>query len=119
MAWTKAKRRKYNREYMREYRKKESHQRYVQKVHQVHNRVNYERLWELKKSRGCLHCGLNDPRCLDFHHRDPSEKNRSVAGITSLRWEVIELEVAKCEILCSNCHRIETFRQQNYAGVSE
>ncbi|KKN68055.1 hypothetical protein LCGC14_0455090 [marine sediment metagenome] len=116
MASTKTETRKYKREYMREYRKKESSKVYQRRFHQNYCRANYERLWELKKFTGCLRCELKDPRCLDFHHRDPDEKNRVVATMTAHCWTTIKAEIAKCEILCANCHRIETFRQQEYAG---
>lgn len=43
---------------------------------------------------------------LEFHHRDPSQKSfeishRNVQGIN----DIVLAEVAKCILLCSNCHR--------------
>ncbi len=56
----------------------------------------------------CSMCGEAHPATLDFHHRDPSEKEKG--GVSYLmrgcaRIERIEAEIAKCDILCSNCHR--------------
>lgn len=67
-----------------------------------------ERLRELKRDRACKRCGFSDPRALQFHHRDPSEKSFT---ISKKAWQVSEerlmAEVEKCDVLCANCHMIE------------
>lgn len=55
----------------------------------------------------CSGCGRNGHQAVfEFHHRDPAEKE---FGITSdgipRRWEKIVAELAKCVMLCANCHR--------------
>lgn len=52
-------------------------------------------------------CGESDIRCLDFHHRDPATK---LSGINKMirdnySMEVVEAEIAKCDVICANCHR--------------
>ncbi len=44
----------------------------------------------------------------DFHHIDPSEKDLALgSGLNLLRsWKKITDELDKCELLCSNCHRL-------------
>jgi hypothetical protein len=67
------------------------------------------RILELKQSLGgCTRCGFADARALDFHHRDPATKIFTIGkkGHT-YAWETLLAEVAKCDLLCSNCHRIE------------
>lgn len=56
----------------------------------------------------CKICSLEDhPAIYDFHHLDSSEKDFSFGDKTSsVRWEVIEKELEKCVMLCSNCHRL-------------
>lgn len=55
----------------------------------------------------CIRCGYD--RCfqaLEFHHRDPKTKDKSVklsSGSASMRRMVEEAE--KCDLLCANCHR--------------
>lgn len=67
-----------------------------------------ERLRELKRDRACVRCGFNDPRALEFHHRDPAQKEFKISEKAwSYSWERVLEEVAKCDVLCSNCHRIE------------
>ena len=58
------------------------------------------------KEKGCSECGEKHPACLQFHHRDPTNKidrvNRLLAQTKSL--EKVKLEIDKCDLLCANCH---------------
>jgi hypothetical protein len=61
---------------------------------------------DLKSELGCRYCGENHPACLDFHHRDSSEKSYTIgkkAGAVSRK--SIEFELSKCDVVCANCHR--------------
>jgi 5-methylcytosine-specific restriction endonuclease McrA len=65
---------------------------------------------ELKTNSKCNRCGYNKhPAALDFHHIIPSEKNFAITirGFKGKNKDEILKEIAKCEVLCSNCHRIE------------
>lgn len=54
----------------------------------------------------CIKCGEADRACLDFHHRNPSEKDGNVSHMLQLgSVENAMKEAEKCDILCSNCHR--------------
>ena len=62
----------------------------------------------------CADCGgVFPPHVMDFDHRDPAQKSFSLAAGKSLlkNHELLVAEVAKCEIVCANCHRIRTARQ--------
>ena len=64
-----------------------------------------------KVAKGCCICGYNKSKyALDFHHRDPSQKkfNASVR-MFNMKLKTIMLEIRKCDIMCANCHRIESF----------
>ena len=67
------------------------------------------RAWfqDLKAQYCCYECGEDDPRCLDFHHRDPEEKEFILADAVRRGWgkKKILAEIDKCDVLCSNCHR--------------
>lgn len=56
----------------------------------------------------CSKCGNDDKRVMEFHHRDPNAKDGAVKRMVfDLKSKAsIELEVAKCDMLCANCHRI-------------
>lgn len=59
-----------------------------------------------KRKQSCAKCGESDVVCLDFHHRDPNEKHFNIAvAIARASIERLQNEVAKCDILCANCHR--------------
>jgi hypothetical protein len=55
----------------------------------------------------CVDCGEKDPIVLAFHHRNPAEKLGAVVDlITRLQSNrtVLLAEIAKCDVLCANCH---------------
>lgn len=66
------------------------------------------KLMDLKGGK-CYHCGNSelDAACYDFHHLDKDEKdfNLSTANVAKIAWEKIKLELNKCILICSNCHR--------------
>lgn len=68
-----------------------------------------EWLAEYKKTLSCTKCGENHPACLDFHHKDPSTKEFSISKMASNSIERLKAEIAKCEVLCANCHRKEHY----------
>lgn len=56
----------------------------------------------------CMDCGGRFPSvCMDFDHVR-GEKVGNVATMIGLSVAKIEAEIAKCEVVCSNCHRIRT-----------
>ena len=70
--------------------------------------VLYKASWEEYKSRlRCSRCGHDDPDCIEFHHRNPAEKEFEVSEGIRRRWGIprILAEIAKCDPLCANCHR--------------
>jgi 5-methylcytosine-specific restriction endonuclease McrA len=76
--------------------------------------AEYMRNWRAKQravintalAGGCVRCGETDTACLDFHHRNPAEKEAEIGNVAR-RWgsERLLAEIAKCVVLCSNCHR--------------
>jgi hypothetical protein len=62
---------------------------------------------EIKK-QGCIICGYN--KCmsaLDWHHINPSNKHKDISSsmITRRSMSRVLDEIAKCVLLCANCHR--------------
>lgn len=58
------------------------------------------------KGGACEKCGYD--KCLgalDFHHRDPNEKDFNLGEGRYKKEEDLKAEVDKCDLLCSNCHR--------------
>ena len=61
-----------------------------------------------QKDAPCVDCGLWwPPYVMHFHHRDPSTKVMAIskAIVNRSRQFCIE-EIAKCDLLCGNCHAI-------------
>ena len=64
-----------------------------------------EYIVEVKAQNPCV-CGEADPAALDFHHRDPANKDFTVSYLLKGRSiSRIKAEIAKCICICSNCHR--------------
>ncbi len=82
---------------------------------------NYEHVRAIKRNIGqCLRCHralkLDDPcqyAAFDFDHRDPKEKVANVSLLCRRRKpiELIDAEIAKCDLLCANCHMRRTREQ--------
>lgn len=66
-----------------------------------------EVITEIKENLGCCNCEENDPRCLDFHHRNPLEKTNGISRMVNchMSLDTILEELEKCDVICSNCHR--------------
>lgn len=58
----------------------------------------------------CKDCGNRFPTyVMDFDHRDPTLKIRNIAAMMKCSKEKILEEMSKCDVVCSNCHRIRTW----------
>lgn len=77
----------------------------------IDSRQYIDKRWfiDYKFTLKCEKCGFSHPAALDFHHRDPKTKlfDISLTKITQSNQEKIFAEIAKCDVLCANCHRIE------------
>lgn len=59
------------------------------------------------KGGKCVKCGYSDNiSVLEFHHKDPTKKDFTLSSCVK-SWKKMKNEVDKCDIYCSNCHRIE------------
>jgi len=67
-----------------------------------------DRKLEIVKMFGgqCCICGYSrNLAALDFHHRNPSEKEFSWNRGKTRSWDKVIKEVQKCDLVCSNCHQ--------------
>jgi len=97
-----------------EWRKAESERNSVKR------KVKRDWLVGLKKSMKCARCDFSDFRALCFHHSDPSQKKGEIANMIKENYgkERILEEMAKCEVLCQNCHHIEHYEQRTQSKVA-
>lgn len=79
--------------------------------------TNYIRAAKIAKL--CADCKLSHPYWrLDFDHLDGAKKTAVLSSSRVRFWglERVKLEMAKCELVCANCHRDRTQRRRNSRG---
>jgi hypothetical protein len=77
----------------------------------MENRMAF--LLEYFSQNPCADCGETDPLVLEFDHL--GDKQFNVAkGIRDRNWESVLAEIAKCEVVCANCHRRRTARRGGF-----
>jgi hypothetical protein len=66
------------------------------------------------KSAPCCDCnGKFPPECMDFDHvRGKKNCNVSAMIARAFSLESVIEEIAKCEVVCANCHRIRTRKRK-------
>ena len=78
-----------------------------------------ENIRRLKEKTPCYDCHENYPYyVMDFDHRDGEIKEGNVATLLGDRWAIEKLtnEIAKCDIVCANCHRKRTYQRNLKKG---
>jgi hypothetical protein len=77
----------------------------------------YAFLIEYFRTNPCADCGETDPVVLEFDHL--GDKKFNVAkGIRDRSWESLLAEIAKCDVVCSNCHRRRTARRAGHVRAA-
>lgn len=58
------------------------------------------------KGGKCIRCGYRKSMAaLDFHHRDPKEKDFQISrNGHCTAWEKLKVELDKCDLVYRNCH---------------
>lgn len=83
----------------------------VRKKAVVLERVEF--LVEFFKANPCVDCGEADPVVLEFDHL--RDKEFSIAkGLQDRNWQTVLDEIAKCDVVCANCHRRRTARRGGF-----
>ena len=111
------------------YKNKEEQREFVRK-HWLKNKERYslarkerykEKVLYLRKIKDvpCTDCGNKYPYfVMDLDHKEGTEKEERISVLVNCSWEKFLKEIEKCDVVCSNCHRIRTFtRGQNYCGL--
>lgn len=77
-------------------------------------------LLEYFEDHPCVDCGETDPVVLEFDHL--RDKEFAVGrGIRDKNWDRVLNEMAKCDVVCANCHRRRTAYRGGFAraGVAQ
>lgn len=78
--------------------------------HRTEQRRLKKRRWVEKFGGQCVDCrGSFHPAAFDFHHIDEGSKDPKLGGYTNrvfmMSEKSIATELAKCILICANCHR--------------
>jgi hypothetical protein len=105
----------YGREHYLANRERYIDQARIQKQKLAVERTTY--LIEFFETHPCADCGETDPVVLELDHR--GEKLFDIGQALPYRnWQSILDEIAKCEVVCANCHRRRTaFRKGSLRAV--
>jgi hypothetical protein len=72
------------------------------------------KLVEFFRDYPCADCGESDPLVLEFDHR--GNKSFNIAkGARDRNWQAVLDEIAKCDVVCANCHRRRTALRARFA----
>jgi hypothetical protein len=103
-------------------RHKEDYLERSRRANPVVRRAIGMRILQYLRERQCARCGEADPVVLEFNHLDPALKVANVGEIAAkgFAWGRVEEELAKCEVLCANCHqRHTTIARHSHYKVAE
>lgn len=87
------------------------------KARRIRYKQNFHaKMLEYLADKNCEHCGESDNRVLEFDHINPLTKSFSVSQALryGYSWPETLVEIAKCRILCANCHKKRTALQFNW-----
>jgi hypothetical protein len=91
-------------------------EKYLEGCKKYRNSIKEERkaFYLQLKTAPCMDCGNTfDPECMDFDHRPDEIKLFEISqfaggGQTRISKNKILAEIKKCDLICSNCHRLHT-----------
>ena len=64
------------------------------------------------KDKPCMDCGQVFHHCaMDFDHRSNEIKLFAIAQGKHHSEEKLRAEIAKCDVVCANCHRVRTWKK--------
>ncbi len=97
------KRKVYNKRYYEKYKEKRA------EINKIHRNKIKQFVKELKESSPCCDCGQYFPHyVMDYDHQ--KDKVIGISAAVQQNWSLkrIAEEIAKCELVCANCHRERT-----------
>ena len=96
---------------------KKNKQYYVDKA-KTSNQKTRDWYRDIKSSLKCQKCGEDHPACLHFHHRNPECKEFGIgSNVISVSKTRLAEEIAKCDVLCANCHAKTHYDIKNYSPI--
>jgi len=107
---------------------KECHREYVRRYYRTRpadyvrwaaarkkkNRADAKERLAVLQAEPCMDCKNRFPVCAMQYDHVRGEKSDNVSTMVAegREWSVIETEIAKCELVCANCHAIRTMERR-------
>lgn len=77
-------------------------------------RNNHQQLLQYFAAHPCVDCGEDDHVVLTFDHVRGEKRFTIADRLHTMRWGRLLDEIAKCEVVCANCHMRRTARRAGY-----
>jgi len=90
-----------------------AHKLETKKRNKVRFKEIKEQLFNYYLNHPCEECGETNPLVLEFDHQHSKSDNISNMLMSKTSWKRIMEEIHKCKVLCANCHKIKTHKEQN------
>lgn len=75
-------------------------------------------LQALKEGKPCTDCGIAYPHyVMQWDHLPEHKKFKNVNRMFGYSWHRIIAEIAKCELVCANCHAARTYERSSRGTV--
>ena len=117
-AWAKSDAgRRYQKEYQRKYGNTETG-RVVKLEAARKSRLAGRQIIIDSKSKPCMDCGQSFHPCqMQFDHRPGVEKRFTIGRHSGTGVHRIKREIAKCDVVCANCHALRTWMRRRVSGA--
>ena len=109
-----AKRKEHHKKYMREVWYPLNRSKHIKYVDNLKKKIA-KFVLDYKKRSVCCDCGFKGvdyPQVLDFDHLGDKEFNVSEYSRITSSINKVKKEIDKCDVVCSNCHRIRTAKRK-------
>lgn len=66
-----------------------------------------------------MDCGNTfHPAAMQWDHLNPESKFRGLAQMSQYKFERCLSEIAKCELVCANCHAVRTYNRTQHTLIT-
>ena len=87
---------------------------YRRNYHYRKNLKEKQFIFNYLSKKSCVVCQTTDVMVLEFDHIQPSKKSFEISrALVTSGTTIAQLkkEIAKCQVLCSNCHKRKTLKE--------
>ena len=87
---------------------------YRRNYHYRKNLKEKQFIFNYLSKKSCVVCQTTDVMVLEFDHIQPSKKSFEISrALMNSKTTIAQLkkEIAKCQVLCSNCHKRKTLKE--------